>query len=134
MTIRQVDVLVVGGGIHGVGCAQAAAAAGHSVLLLEQRALAAGSSSRSSKLIEAGMRSPHSLGAELCMPAHFVAAELTAAGVVARWREGERELECQAKVLINAAGPWAAQIARAVAPAIEVPKLELVQGTHVVLD
>jgi glycerol-3-phosphate dehydrogenase len=52
----RVDVLVVGGGIHGAGCAQAAAAAGHSVLLLEQRALAAGSSSRSSKLIHGGLR------------------------------------------------------------------------------
>ena len=33
-------MVVVGGGIHGVGIAQAAAAAGHSVLLIEQKALA----------------------------------------------------------------------------------------------
>ena len=32
------DVIVVGGGIHGAGVAQAAAAAGHRVLLLEKRA------------------------------------------------------------------------------------------------
>ena len=50
------DVLVVGGGIHGVGVAQAAAAAGHSVILVEQRALASGTSSRSSKLIHGGLR------------------------------------------------------------------------------
>jgi glycerol-3-phosphate dehydrogenase len=53
---RRYDVVVVGGGIHGVGVAQAAAAAGHSVLLLEKRALAAGTSSRSSKLIHGGLR------------------------------------------------------------------------------
>ncbi len=48
--------MVVGGGIHGVGVAQAAACAGYSVLVLEQSALAAGSSSRSSKLIHGGLR------------------------------------------------------------------------------
>ena len=50
------DVVVVGAGIHGAGVAQAAAAAGHSVLLLEQTGVAAGSSSRSSKLIHGGLR------------------------------------------------------------------------------
>jgi glycerol-3-phosphate dehydrogenase len=50
------DVVIVGGGIHGVGVAQAAAAAGHSVLLLEKTALAAGTSSKSSKLIHGGLR------------------------------------------------------------------------------
>ena len=51
-----VDVLVVGGGIHGVGVAQAAAASGRSVLLVEERQLAAGTSSKSSKLIHGGLR------------------------------------------------------------------------------
>ena len=50
------DLVVIGGGIHGAGVAQAAAAAGHSVLVLEQTALAAGTSSRSSKLIHGGLR------------------------------------------------------------------------------
>jgi glycerol-3-phosphate dehydrogenase len=50
------DILVVGGGIHGVGIAQAAAAEGHRVILLEKTALAAGTSSRSSKLIHGGLR------------------------------------------------------------------------------
>jgi glycerol-3-phosphate dehydrogenase len=54
--MRQYDVLVVGGGIHGVGVAQAAAAAGHSVLVLEKSDLAHGTSSRSSKLIHGGLR------------------------------------------------------------------------------
>lgn len=50
------DVLVVGGGIHGVGVAQAAAAAGYHVVLLEKTRLADGTSSRSSKLIHGGLR------------------------------------------------------------------------------
>ena len=53
---ERFDILVIGGGIHGVGVAQAGAAAGYSVLLLEQTALASGTSSRSSKLIHGGLR------------------------------------------------------------------------------
>lgn len=54
--IASFDLVVIGGGIHGAGVAQAAAARGFSVLLLEQTALAAGTSSRSSKLIHGGLR------------------------------------------------------------------------------
>ncbi|HEX7028651.1 MAG TPA: FAD-dependent oxidoreductase [Gammaproteobacteria bacterium] len=51
------DIIVIGGGIQGAGVLQAAAAAGYSALLLEQQAEpAAGTSSRSSKLIHGGLR------------------------------------------------------------------------------
>ena len=51
------DVVVIGGGIHGAGVAQAVAAAGYSVRVLEQYSqLAKGTSSRSSKLIHGGLR------------------------------------------------------------------------------
>lgn len=53
---ERYDVVVVGAGIHGAGVAQAAAAAGYTVLVLEQTAVAAGTSSRSSKLIHGGLR------------------------------------------------------------------------------
>jgi glycerol-3-phosphate dehydrogenase len=56
MTVPVYDVVIIGGGIHGVGVAQAAAAAGRSALLLERQALAGGTSSRSSKLIHGGLR------------------------------------------------------------------------------
>jgi len=50
------DIVVIGGGIHGAGVAQAAAAAGHSVLLVERSAWGVGTSSKSSKLIHGGLR------------------------------------------------------------------------------
>ncbi len=236
------DVVVAGGGIHGVGIAQAAAAAGHSVLLLEQSSLAAGSSSRSSKLIHGGlrylesgqlrlvheslreralmlrlapelvhlqrffipiydqnrrhpwqlriglslyallagldstthfgtvprsewtsldgldvhglrqvfwyhdaqtddalltgavMRSAQSLGAELALPARCTGALLAADGVQVRYEQDGAPQECAARVLVNAAGPWAETLARTITPAITVPPLELVQGTHLLLD
>jgi len=235
------DLAIVGAGIHGTGVAQAAAAAGHSVLLLEQTAVAAGSSSRSSKLIHGGLRyletgqfalvreslreralmlrlapelvrlqrfyipvyahtrrrpwqlrlglslyallgslrpasrfgtvparewdsldgldtaglqavywyhdaqtddraltqavlrSAEQLGAQLRCPARFEGASLDDEGVTLRYAHGERIEQCRARVLINAAGPWADSIAHRIAPAIPVPALECVQGAHIVL-
>ncbi len=56
MTSEDCDVLVIGAGIHGAGVAQAAAALGHRVVVLEQTAPGSGTSSRSSKLIHGGLR------------------------------------------------------------------------------
>lgn len=53
---ERLDVLVVGGGITGVGIALDAVSRGLSVGLVEARDLAAGTSSRSSKLIHGGLR------------------------------------------------------------------------------
>ncbi len=50
------DMVVVGGGIHGAGVAQAAAAQGYTVLVLEEKEIGWGTSSRSSKLIHGGLR------------------------------------------------------------------------------
>src|SRR4051812_32999153 len=52
----ELDVLVVGGGVVGAGCALDAATRGLSVGLVEARDLASGTSSRSSKLIHGGLR------------------------------------------------------------------------------
>ena len=53
---RRWDVVIVGGGATGLGCAVDAASRGLSTLLLEGRDFAAGTSSRSSKLIHGGLR------------------------------------------------------------------------------
>ncbi|HMZ77695.1 MAG TPA: glycerol-3-phosphate dehydrogenase/oxidase [Zoogloea sp.] len=50
------DILIVGGGATGLGCAVDAAARGHSTLLLEAGDFAGGTSSRSTKLIHGGVR------------------------------------------------------------------------------
>jgi len=53
---QHLDVLVIGGGITGVGCALDAVTRGLNVGLVEQRDIASGTSSRSSKLIHGGLR------------------------------------------------------------------------------
>jgi glycerol-3-phosphate dehydrogenase len=239
--MREYDVVIIGGGIHGAGVLQAAVAAGHSALLIERQALAAGTSSRSSKLIHGGLRylesgqfalvreslreraihlriaselvqlkpfyipvyrdtrrrpwqlkiglwiyallggfdaatrfgsvpksewpqldglktldldaviryhdaqtddalltravvkSAVTLGAELAMPARYSRAILNEDGVTVTYIAAGVTMECKGRVLVNAAGPWATQAARAVEPAIPIPDVDLVQGTHIVI-
>ena len=56
LSTREFDVLVVGGGVTGAGVALDAVTRGLSVGLVEARDYAAGTSSRSSKLIHGGLR------------------------------------------------------------------------------
>lgn len=53
---RDVDLLIIGGGINGAGIARDAAGRGLSVLLAEQHDFAKATSSSSSKLIHGGLR------------------------------------------------------------------------------
>jgi glycerol-3-phosphate dehydrogenase len=247
MTMKEYDVIIIGGGVHGAGVLQAAAAAGYKALLIERQGLASGTSSRSSKLIHGGLRylesgqfalvreslreraihlriaselvelkpffipvyrdtrrrpwqlkvglwiyallggfdaatrfgsvpesdwpsldglktsdldaviryhdaqtddalltravvkSALGLGAELVMPATFTRAVLSEDGVTVSYAplgsaaSSGASVEARARVLVNAAGPWATQVARAVEPAISVPDVDLVQGTHIII-
>src|SRR5438309_10283638 len=56
LATERFDVLVIGGGVTGAGAALDAASRGLKVALVEARDLAAGTSSRSSKLIHGGLR------------------------------------------------------------------------------
>ena len=56
LSTESFDVLVIGGGVTGVGAALDAASRGLKVALIESQDLAAGTSSRSSKLIHGGLR------------------------------------------------------------------------------
>jgi len=56
LTDAELDILVIGGGVTGAGCALDAATRGLRVGLVEARDYAAGTSSRSSKLIHGGLR------------------------------------------------------------------------------
>lgn len=236
------DVVIIGGGIHGVGVAQAAAAAGFSVLLLEKNELAAGSSSRSSKLIHGGLRylesaqfslvheclherhllmslapdlvsldrfyipvyestsrssltlrtglflyailgglkastnfhalskkrwssldglkqqglkavyqyydgrtddhaltravmhSAIELGAESVIPAAFVSAQCEQDRIYITYLENGIEKQCQASALVNAAGAWINSVLEKIEPDSSAMAIDLVQGTHLVLD
>jgi glycerol-3-phosphate dehydrogenase len=236
------DVAVIGAGIHGAGAAQAAAARGCRTLVLEQTAPAAGTSSRSSKLIHGGLRylesgqfrlvreslaerdrllrlapglvrrvpfylpvyrrtrrrpwqlclglslyalfagfrtgagfrrlareewgrldgldtrdldavfeyhdaqtddaaltravlaSAQTLGASLLCPARFVSARRQESGYRLVFEHDGVTRDCATRTLINAAGPWVNTVLEKVEPAPERLAIELVQGTHIVID
>jgi glycerol-3-phosphate dehydrogenase len=50
------DIIIIGGGATGLGCAADAASRGHRTVLLEQSDFAKGTSSRSTKLVHGGVR------------------------------------------------------------------------------
>jgi glycerol-3-phosphate dehydrogenase len=242
LTAARYDLVIVGGGIHGAGVAQAAAAHGYTALVLEQSGIAAGTSSRSSKLIHGGLRYLEShqwslvreclreraillrnapelvhlapffipiykhskrrpvtihtgltlysmlgglgkttrfhrlprsqwpaldgldtanlravyqyhdartddaaltvavmnaalqLGAQLALPAQLVNAATNASGVDVSYTVNGVEKHCQASVLVNAAGPWVSDVLRRVTPATPQLQMQLVQGTHIIVD
>ena len=235
------DVAVIGGGIQGVGVAQAAAAAGYKSILLEQHALAAGTSSRSSKLIHGGLRylesgqfglvrkalleralllklapelvklvpfyipvypethrrswqlriglslyaalgnfardarfkqlprsvwsdlslketaslqavyqyadaqtddraltmsvmqSAMQLGAELLCPAKVIKLNYQHKQFEIAYESNGKQLECQSRVVINAAGPWVNRVLNLCEPTLPQLEMDLVQGAHLVL-
>jgi glycerol-3-phosphate dehydrogenase len=239
--MQEYDVVIIGGGIHGAGVLQAAAAAGYRALLLEQLGIASGTSSRSSKLIHGGLRylesgqfglvreslhertvqlrvapelvklkpffipvyketrrrpwqlriglsiyallggfakgtafgaiprgewasldgldtdglqdviryfdaqtddalltravvhSALGLGANIAVPATFLTASLDENGVTLAYEFNGARIPCRARVLVNAAGPWAPLVAARIQPPIPIPAVDLVQGTHIVV-
>jgi glycerol-3-phosphate dehydrogenase len=85
------------------------------------------------QLTRAIVRSAQDLGGELAMPATFTGALLTADGVEVSYDYEGARVTCRGRVFVNAAGPWAIRVAGAVHPALSVPDVDLVQGTHIVL-
>lgn len=242
--VESYDLVIVGGGIHGAGVAQAASAKGLSVMVLEQTGIASGTSSRSSKLIHGGlrylesgefslvreclqeralllklaphlvelkhfyipvyrnttrrpwllsiglslyalqgglhpatrfrrvpqkhwnkldgletaeleavfqyndaqtddaaltravMRSAQQMGAQVKIPAVFTGARLGEpdkyTNIIEYCHNGKTEI-CTAKIIVNAGGPWVQQILSLISPSPSKLKIDLVQGTHIVV-
>ena len=66
VAMRSVDLLVIGGGIHGAAVARDAAGRGLAVMLAEKGDYASATSSASSKLIHGGLRYLEHLELALC--------------------------------------------------------------------
>jgi glycerol-3-phosphate dehydrogenase len=80
------------------------------------------------------MRSAQSLGAELVVPGELLAAQRTANGYAVRYRTPQGEAESHCTALVNAAGPWINTVLARITPRVSPAAIELVQGTHIVLD
>lgn len=73
------------------------------------------------------------LGADILMPARFVAAERNGqcCKVDIETESGSQTISC--RVLVNCAGPWATEVLANITPAVAHPEVELVQGSHLLL-
>src|SRR3569623_946520 len=83
-------------------------------------------------LTRAVMHSAVTLGAELRVPAPLLHAEYGRDGVRVRYYDGET-YECQARVRVNAAGPWANEALARIEPQPPHFRMDLVQGTHILV-
>jgi glycerol-3-phosphate dehydrogenase len=72
-------------------------------------------------------------GAALLCPATVEALELGAAGVEARLATPDGARTLRVGAVVNAAGPWIEQVLREVRPALALPAVELVRGSHLEL-
>src|SRR5205823_4480418 len=133
------DVLVIGGGITGAGVARDAALRGLRVALVDRLDWAAGTSSRSSKLIHGGVRYleqgdvglVREAATALCVN-HVEATEIAGGEVALRDTLTGRALHARSAVVVNAAGPWVDEVRRR-AGALAGVRLHLTRGIHLVV-
>ena len=86
------------------------------------------------KLTHAVLRSAQSLGASVQCPAEFLGASRSAEGYRLRYRGQSGEQECEARAVVNAAGPWVNEVLARFTPIAPQADIDLVQGAHVVVD
>ncbi|MFV9616917.1 MAG: FAD-dependent oxidoreductase, partial [Gammaproteobacteria bacterium] len=85
-------------------------------------------------LTHAVMRSAIELGAESVIPATFVSAQCDQHRVHITYLDNGIEKHCQASALVNATGAWINSVLEKIKPASSSMAIDLVQGTHLVLD
>ena len=84
-------------------------------------------------LTRAVMRSAQRMGAQLKVSATFTGARLGDGSNTIEYRHDGKIETCRATVLVNAAGPWVRQVLSRITPAPSQLKIELVQGTHIMV-
>ena len=85
-------------------------------------------------LTQAVLHSAMDLGTELRMPARFLGAERVSGGIEISYEQDGQAQSCLSRTLVNAAGPWVTEVAARIRPAPPPVPVDLVQGTHLLLD
>ena len=85
-------------------------------------------------LTQAVINSAESMGAELRLPAEFIAAQIEGDRCQVVYREGDRpeapQCSCRCAALVNCAGPWAHRLMEGMEPRQTPMPVDLVQGSH----
>ena len=85
------------------------------------------------KLTRAVMASAQSLGAEVITQARFESSVYQNSEHIISWRTDQQH-SVKARVIINCTGPWVNQTLAKILPAVSPLPMELVLGTHIVID
>ncbi|MDF1838096.1 MAG: FAD-dependent oxidoreductase [Planctomycetota bacterium] len=85
-------------------------------------------------LCRAVITSAHELGAHVMLGAELIAAEADSHGWTLRYHQEEAVHELHARVVVNAAGPWVAQVLDHFTPKPPHREVDLVGGTHIELE
>ncbi|HPF13606.1 MAG: glycerol-3-phosphate dehydrogenase/oxidase [Planctomycetes bacterium] len=84
-------------------------------------------------LCRAVLASACELGAEVALGAEVISAEADSHGWTLRYRKNQEVLELHARTVVNAGGPFVAQIADHLSPKPPHRAIDLVGGTHIEL-
>lgn len=85
-------------------------------------------------LTRAVLHSAVSLGCEVRLPTRLLGAERSSMDVQIVYEEDGKQKTCVSAVLVNATGPWVAEVAGLIRPAPPKVPVDLVQGCHLLLD
>lgn len=83
------------------------------------------------KLTSAVLESARQLKATVQFNSHFIAANLSKKGCDICFQSAHGEQRVTSHAMVNATGPWVAATAKKISPMNEMPKVDLVQGTHI---
>ncbi|MDA1015946.1 MAG: glycerol-3-phosphate dehydrogenase/oxidase [Planctomycetota bacterium] len=86
------------------------------------------------RLTEVVVQNAQSHSAEFVCPADFLKAERRDSDYVVHWHFDGETRSCRTKTLVNAAGPWVNDVHLRIQPMPTTIDIDLVQGTHLVLD
>lgn len=111
----------------------------HNLDSLEQRGLQAvyqywDAQTDDVKLTRAVMASAQRLGASLICPARVEQVQYQSGEYHIAYQHGNQSGLLRASSVINAAGPWVDTVHATITPNTEFPVIELVQGTHLILQ
>lgn len=85
------------------------------------------------RLTESVMQSAQQLGAEFISSAELISAQCDAELCEALYRQGDEQKQISARVIINAAGPWANLVLQRITPELPQADMDLVLGTHIIV-
>ncbi len=85
------------------------------------------------RLTESVMCSAQQLGAEFISSAELISAQCGAELCEVLYRQGDEQKRISAKIIINAAGPWANLVLQRITPKPLQADMDLVLGTHIIV-